>query len=109
MKKLLCVLSLILSFQVLADKVTMTCPSISCMSCQGKITKTLSDFEGIDKKSVAVDLDKKTVTFDYKLAANSKNADVEKTKFEEKLTEEMKKLGYPVVGDLVWDSATIKK
>lgn len=109
MKKLCMILGLVLSFQVLADKVTMTCPSISCMSCQSKITKTLSTMKGIDEKSVAVDLEKKTVTFDYAIAAKSKKAAEEKAQLEEKLTEEMKKLGYPIVGDLVWETAATSK
>ncbi len=104
MKKLWIVLSMFVSLSVFADKVTMTCPSISCMSCQGKITKALSTMEGIEKDSVSVDIEKKTVTFDYKIAANGKKKDEEKTKLEEKLNEEMKKLGYPIVGDFVWDN-----
>jgi copper chaperone CopZ len=104
MKNFLMCISFLLSFSVFAAKVTMTCPSISCMSCQGKITKALTAIEGVDQKSVEVDVDKKTVTFDYKLAATKgKKQDEEKTKIEEKLTEEMKKLGYPIVGDFVWD------
>ena len=104
MKHSIATLLFFLAFSAFADKVTMTCPSISCMSCQGKITKTLSTIDGIDKKSVSVDIEKKTVTFDYKLVADSNKRAQEKNKLQEKLTEEMKKLGYPIDGDFVWDN-----
>ncbi len=110
MKNLLVILGAMLTLNLFAETVTMTCPSISCSSCEGKITSTLSKMEGIDKNSVKVNLEKKTVTFDYKITDKNKND--AKAKLEEKLTSEMKDLGYPIVGELAWadtTTATTKK
>ncbi len=99
-KNLLIILGAVLTFNVFAETVTMTCPSISCSSCQEKITSTLSKVDGVDKNSVKVNLEKKTVTFDYKIAEKNKNDG--KAKLEEKLSTQMKELGYPIVGELAW-------
>lgn len=100
LKKMLIIIGVFASFSLLAEKVTMTCPSISCSSCEGKIVKTLSTIEGIDKNSVSINLEKKTVQFDYKI--NNQNRSNDKMKLEQKLNKEMQDLGYPVVGNLVW-------
>lgn len=99
------------SISAFADKVTMVCPSISCISCQGKITETLSKMEGVDKKTVLVNLEKKTVTFEIKLGDIKhieKDKNDLKASFEQKLAKQMSDLGYPIVGDLVWVSDSKK-
>lgn len=86
--------------QVFAEIVTLNCPSISCGSCRAKISKELSSVEGIEKDSVAVDVEKKTVSFDYQKGKSVTKQD--KEKFVEQLSKNLEKLGYPVVGDVVW-------
>lgn len=107
MKNFLLFIALVFAGYSFAEKVTMTCPSISCSSCEGKITATLSKMEGVDKESIKVDIEKKTVSFDYKTADKSKNDD--RAKLSEKLTKEMKELGYPIAGDLAWAEDETKK
>lgn len=89
-----------ISTTLYAEILTLNCPSISCGSCRAKISDKLSTIEGVEKDSIVVDVEKKTVSFEFK--KSKKLSDKDKKTAEETFSKELEAMGYPVKGDVAW-------